>query len=158
MAFLRALAVLSVPLGAASSACFDGQGGFTQEHWSFCERLTEKIFMYYGPSGDFLKLGLFVESHSGWSALAFGGNGGMKGAQQFVVRKVNNAFVAEERYSTDYVTPELQPAQEIALIFASEENGNIAWGVAIPRSSCAAGERYPVEDISRFMHWALGEP
>jgi hypothetical protein len=23
-----------------------------------------------------------VESHSGWSALAFGGNGGMKGAQQ----------------------------------------------------------------------------
>lgn len=116
MAFLRALAVLSVPLGAASSACFDGQGGFTQEHWSFCERLTEKIFMYYGPSGDFLKLGLFVESHSGWSALAFGGNGGMKGAQQFVVRKVNNAFVAEERYSTDYVTPELQPAQEIALI------------------------------------------
>lgn len=157
MAFLHALAVLSVPLGAASSACFDGQGGFTQEHWSFCERLTEKILMYYGPSGDFLKLGLFVDSHSGWSALAFGGNGGMKGAQQFVVRKVNNAFVAEERYSTDYVTPELQPAQEIALIFASEENGNIAWGVAIPRSSCAAGERYPVEDISRFMHWALGD-
>ena len=27
-------------------------------------------------------MGLFVSQHSGWSALAFGGNGGMKGAQQ----------------------------------------------------------------------------
>ena len=40
------------------------------------------LWRYYGPSGDFVKMGLFVSQHSGWSALAFGGNGGMKGAQQ----------------------------------------------------------------------------
>ena len=40
------------------------------------------MMRYYGPQGDFLKLGLFVSSHAGWSSLAFGGNGGMKGAQQ----------------------------------------------------------------------------
>ena len=28
--------VLSVPLGATASACFDGQGGFTQEPIAFC--------------------------------------------------------------------------------------------------------------------------
>eukprot|EP00913_Durusdinium_trenchii_P034850 g32598.t1 len=141
------------------------------------------LLRYYGPQGDFVRLGLFIEQHSGWSALAFGGNGGMKGAQQFVVRKVDGAFVAEERrsaatefrgegraettmrgktrqglrqrmqqelltqkpcrprlrdeshkwrskrdicgdiggYSTDYVTPALQPTQEVALIFANED-------------------------------------
>jgi len=127
-----------------------------QADWSFCEALTPTILMYYGPQGDFVRLGLFIEQHSGWSALAFGGNGGMKGAQQFVVRKVDGAFVAEERYSTDYVTPALQPTQEVALIFANEESGNTAWGILIPKSTCNAGERYPVEDFSRFMHWALG--
>ena len=44
--------------------------------------VSPHFLRYYGTSGDFVKMGLFVESHSGWSALAFGGNGGMKGAQQ----------------------------------------------------------------------------
>ena len=35
-----------------------------------------------------MKLGLHAENHVGWSALAIGGNGGMKGAQQVVVRQV----------------------------------------------------------------------
>jgi len=157
MAWLLSSCVfLLAPLGAAAASCYDGQGGFTQEQWSFCQKLSDKILMYYGPSGDFVKMGLFVSQHAGWSALAFGGNGGMKGAQQFVVRKVDGSFVAEERYSSNYATPELQATQEVALLFANEENGNIAWGVVVPKTSCAYGDRYPVEDMSRFMHWALG--
>ena len=31
--------------------------------------------------------------------------------------------------------------QEVKLIFASEEAGNIAWGVLLPKTSCAEGER-----------------
>ncbi|CAE7220545.1 moxd1 [Symbiodinium sp. CCMP2592] len=80
----------------------------------------------------------------------------MKGAQQFVVRKEAGQFVAEERYSADYVTPQLQPSQEVTLIFASEEGGNIAWGVLVPMKACSGGNRYPIEDVSKFMHWALG--
>ena len=55
----------------------------------------------------------------------------------------------------DYVTPSLQASSQVALLFASEEAGNIAWGILVPQSACG-GERYPVEDVSRFMHWALG--
>jgi len=72
------------------------------------------------------------------------------------VRKEAGQFIAEERYSTDYVTPQLQPSQEVTLIFASEEGGNIAWGVLVPMKACSGGDRYPIEDVSKFMHWALG--
>eukprot|EP00437_Effrenium_voratum_P029416 CAMPEP_0181404130 /NCGR_PEP_ID=MMETSP1110-20121109/4082_1 /TAXON_ID=174948 /ORGANISM="Symbiodinium sp., Strain CCMP421" /LENGTH=536 /DNA_ID=CAMNT_0023526471 /DNA_START=243 /DNA_END=1853 /DNA_ORIENTATION=+ len=113
--------------------------------------------MYYGVTGDFLKLGLSVsaESDAGWSALAFGGNGGMKGAQQFVVRKVDGRFVAEERYSKSFTTPQLQAVQQVQLIFATEESGHVAWGILLPLNSCEEGERYGVEDVS-IMQWALG--
>ena len=50
-----------------------------QLYGDYCKPI---LWRYYGPSGDFVKMGLFVSQHSGWSALAFGGNGGMKGAQQ----------------------------------------------------------------------------
>ncbi|CAK0819590.1 unnamed protein product [Prorocentrum cordatum] len=80
----------------------------------------------------------------------------MKGAQQFVVRQEGGAWVAEERYSTDYALPLLQETQDLTLIFAGEENGGTAWGLLLPRTSCGAGDRYPVEDVTRWMHWALG--
>lgn len=55
-------------------------------------------FRYFGPSadGDFMKLGLHVDSHSGWSALAVGGNGGMKGAQQLLGEAELVAFLCTE--------------------------------------------------------------
>ena len=141
-----------------AATCYDGAGGFQQEHWPFCQQLEAGLLMYFGPStdGDFLKLGLQAENHSGWSALAIGGNGGMKGAQQFVVRQVDGEWKAEERYSADYVTPELQETQEVRLIFAGESQGHTSWGVLIPSRSCQPGERYAVEDVGMFMHWALG--
>ena len=50
--------------------------------------------MYFGPSadGDYMKLGMYVENHNGWSSLGIGGNGGMKGAQQIVVRKARQSL------------------------------------------------------------------
>lgn len=143
---------------AVAGTCFD-HGSFSQEHWPFCQELQSgMMYMYFGPSadGDFMKLGLHVDSHSGWSALAVGGNGGMKGAQQFVVRQEGGQWIAEERYSADYVKPELQETQEIVLMFADEVNGSTSWGVLLPTRSCLAGERYAMEDVGMFMHWALG--
>ena len=70
--------------------------------------------------------------------------------------KVNGAWVAEERYSADYVEPHLQEAQEVLLIFANESAGSTSWGVLLPTRSCKAGDRYAMEDVGMFMHWALG--
>mmetsp|Transcript_53968 Transcript_53968/g.101216 ORF Transcript_53968/g.101216 Transcript_53968/m.101216 type:complete len:617 (+) Transcript_53968:45-1895(+) len=143
---------------ADATSCYDGAGGFLQEHWPFCQQLKPGLLMYFGPSmdGDYMKLGLHAENHTGWSALAIGGNGGMKGAQQFVVRKVDDEWVAEERYSTDYTTPQLQETQEVLLFFASESGGHTSWGVLLPTRSCQPGDRYAMEDVGMFMHWALG--
>lgn len=159
MAALRwAARVAQLSLVAADVACFDGSGSFVEAQWPFCQKVHDDVLVYYGPSADasFLKLGLYADGHSGWSALAFAGNGGMKGAQQFVVRQDGGAWVAEERYSTDYALPQMQETQDLTLIFASDENGGTAWGLLLPLMSCGAGERYPVEDASRWMHWALG--
>ncbi|CAK0875410.1 unnamed protein product [Prorocentrum cordatum] len=143
---------------AADVTCFGGNGNFIQDQWPFCKKVHDDVLIYYGPSaeGSFLKLGLYAAGHSGWSALAFAGNGGMKGAQQFVVRQEGGTWIAEERYSTDYAPPQMQETQDLTLIFASEEKGGTAWGLLLPRISCGAGDRYPVEDVSRWMHWALG--
>ena len=149
--------ILLASLLSAAAACFS-HDSFPQEHWKFCQELETGMTMYFGPSadGDFMQLGLHVESHTGWSALAVGGNGGMKGAQQFVVRQEGNAWIAEERYSTDYVKPHLQETQEIQLIFAQEVNGSTSWGVLLPMRSCLPGDRYAMEEVGMFMHWALG--
>ncbi|CAE7838895.1 moxd2 [Symbiodinium sp. CCMP2592] len=149
--------LLALGLADASSACDSRGGHFMQEDWPFCVDLVPGILMCYGVSGDFLKLGLSVspELNAGWSALAFGCNGGMKGAQQFVVRKVEGRFIAEERYAETFATPQLQPVQEVQLIFASEQSGHIEWGILLPRKSCAEGERYAIEDVL-VMQWAIG--
>lgn len=64
--------------------------------------------------------------------------------------------MAEERYSADYVEPHLQETQEVLLIFANESAGSTSWGVLLPTRSCKAGDRYAMEDVGMFMHWALG--
>ncbi|CAE7838898.1 moxd2 [Symbiodinium sp. CCMP2592] len=150
--------LLALGLADASSACDSRGGHFMQEDWPFCVDLVPGILMCYGVSGDFLKLGLSVspELNAGWSALAFGCNGGMKGAQQFVVRKVEGRFIAEERYAETFATPQLQPVQEVQLIFASEQSGHIEWGTLLPRKSCAEGERYAIEDVV-VMQWAIAK-
>ncbi|CAE7471897.1 moxd2 [Symbiodinium sp. CCMP2456] len=140
-----------------SASCYS-PADFSTESWPFCQVLTDSLSMYFGPAGDgdYMKLGLHAENHVGWSALAIGGNGGMKGAQQVVVRQVEGAWVAEERYSADYVEPHLQETQEVLLIFANESAGSTSWGVLLPTRSCKAGDRYAMEDVGMFMHWALG--
>ncbi|CAE7410545.1 moxd2 [Symbiodinium natans] len=154
-----AVLLAALPAGSAAAACYSSGDIFMQENFPFCQELQPGLLMYFGPSadGDYMKLGMYAENHTGWSALGIGGNGGMKGAQQIVVRKVEDEFVAEERYSTDYTMPLLQETQEVLLFFASEAGGHTSWGVLLPARSCKAGERYAMEDVGMFMHWALGD-
>ena len=105
-------------------------------------------------------IGLHVlEGSFGWSALGPGGNGGMKGASQIVVRKNDDdEWVAEDRYSTDYSTPTLDESQDIKLLFAQQDdvNGETSWGVILPQNSCDERD-YPLdEDHNVFMIYALG--
>eukprot|EP00931_Biecheleriopsis_adriatica_P115438 TRINITY_DN91222_c0_g1_i1.p1 TRINITY_DN91222_c0_g1~~TRINITY_DN91222_c0_g1_i1.p1 ORF type:complete len:710 (-),score=132.45 TRINITY_DN91222_c0_g1_i1:108-1991(-) len=104
---------------------------------------------------------MHVANHAGWSALALAGNGGMKGAQQIVVRKVDGNFVAEDRYSEAYSQPTLSDEQDVSLIFATEEGGSVTWSVMLPVDSCKSAvanfsRNYPIQNVSRWMHWALG--
>lgn len=104
-------------------------------------------------------LGLHAtQDAEGWSALALAGNGGMKGASQIVVRKddATQEWVAEDRYSSDYVTPTLDEQQDVRLLFAHQELGETAWGVLLPLDSCDTQQDYPIQNITVFMHWALG--
>lgn len=144
-------------LGLAEAICFDGRGNFTVGHWPYCHDVDQGVSVYYGPSpdGEYMQLGLEIEGHKGWSALAFAGNGGMKGAQVFVVRQDAGSWVAEERYSEDYSTPVLQSSQQVELVFANENQNRLSWGILLPLTSCA-GDRYPIEDRSQFMLWAAG--
>lgn len=48
-------------------------------------------------------------------------------------------------------------SEEVLLFFASESDGHTSWGVLLPTKSCQAGERYAVEDVGMYMHWALGD-
>ncbi|CAB9529309.1 Pick C1-like protein 1 [Seminavis robusta] len=125
--------------------------------------------MYYTPHVDRsnkILIGLHaVEDTFGWTALAIGGNGGMKGASQIVVRKMedkssgvyDDTWVVEDRNSQDYTMPSLDESQDLELIFAEQTaNGETAWGVLLPINSCDEFD-YSVHNISMFMHWAVGE-
>jgi hypothetical protein len=84
----------------------------------------------------------------------------MKGASQIVVRKdgTTNEWIAEDRYSMDYVTPSLDEKQDVQLLFSKqdEETGETAWGVVLPQDSCDEPYDYAIEDRNIFMIWAVG--
>lgn len=180
----RTRSLLLLWLVAASAApvvaqdprtCFDDTTAFSPSDWDFCLQIHDDppLFMYYKPMPEQgnLMLGLHATKETlGWTALAFAGNGGMKGASQIVVRQVENSdsdtnsgdptkWIAEDRNSQAYSTPVLDESQDVKLLFANQtEEGETSWGVLLPLQSCdAENVDYPVQDISRYMHWALGE-
>jgi len=128
--------------------------------WTYCQSINDNMYLYYTPLEDSIMIGLHVlEGSFGWSALGPGGNGGMKGASQIVVRKNDDdEWVAEDRYSTDYSTPTLDESQDIELLFAQQDDvtGETSWGVVLPQNSCDERD-YPLdEDHNVFMIYALG--
>lgn len=143
----------------AASVCYDGGGGFTVANWPRCVEASENLSVYSGLSqdGQFVKLGMHAVGHSkGWSAVGYAGNGGMKGASQVVVRiGTDGNWVAEDRFSLDYVTPTLDAKQDIKLIFAADNGQNTSWGVILPKDSCDIDD-YATENVSRTFLWALG--
>lgn len=146
-------------LSLVAGACYDGGGGFTLAHWPRCVEASGNLSVYsgLGQNGQFVKLGLHAKSHTrGWSALGFAGNGGMKGASEIVVRIGDNGdWVAEDRFSLDYVTPSLDTKQDVRLIFATDNGVNTSWGVILPKDSCDIDD-YSTENVSRTFLWALG--
>lgn len=160
LSLAAALAPTSAADLAESPACFDSRSGFSRSVWSYCRPVADGVFLYYTPTdekGNAL-LGLRAPGHAaGWSSLALAGNGGMKGASQIVVRQDGEGeWVAEDRYSDDYVTPDLDESQDVQLLFATQsESDGTSWGVALRADSCDERD-YPVVDRSVWMHWALG--
>ncbi|KAL7516290.1 hypothetical protein ACHAWX_001320 [Stephanocyclus meneghinianus] len=57
----------------------------------------------------------------------------------------------------DYVMPTLDVQQDVKLLFAKQEKGQTAWGVAIPQNSCDSdGNDYAIQDRMTTMLWAVG--
>eukprot|EP01083_Nonionella_stella_P223124 795533_1 len=72
----------------ADDGCFSWNSQFLPKDWTYCQSINDNMYLYYSPSEDNIMIGLHVlEGSFGWSALGPGGNGGMKGASQIVVRK-----------------------------------------------------------------------
>lgn len=155
------VAVMAAITPVAAMDCFDGTSPFDVKEWTYCQKINDELFMYYNPfqeedKGN-LMLGLHAPNHfDGWSALALNGNGGMKGASQIVVRYQNGEWIAEDRHSEDYVTPSLDESQDVQLLFAEQnDKSGTSWGVRIKMNSCDEHD-YAIEDLDRFMLWALG--
>jgi len=163
-AYVLLVLAISGSTTTAAAGCYDNPEVFKQSEWPHCHQVSSSLCVYSGKSGDFMKLGMDVAGHSGgWSALSIAGNGGMKGARMIVVRKdTGGAWIAEDRYSQNYVTPTPFETQDVHLMFAKETNGGTSWGVLLPIDSCkpkANGfeTNYPLtDDINRWMLWATG--
>ena len=61
----------------------------------------------------------------------------IKGASQIVVRRNSlDSWVAEDRHSNDYVTPNLDESQDVELLFAEQsEDEGTSWGVVMKISN-----------------------
>lgn len=136
-----ALLATTLPLISAGS-CFDAATSpFASDDWSYCQKIpsdTHEIYFYYTPLNDTVLLGFHaLQNTEGWTALGINGNGGMKGANFIVVRQDDSGdFIAEDRYAMDYTMPTLDEQQDVKLLFAEQENGQTAWGVAVPMRTC----------------------
>ncbi|KAL7480614.1 hypothetical protein ACHAW6_006293 [Cyclotella cf. meneghiniana] len=162
---LRALflaVVTTVPITAQEVGCFDtATSPFDKNDWSYCQKIPSddyNIFLYYTPLEDTVLLGFHaLDNTEGWTALGINGNGGMKGATFIIVREEGGEWIAEDRHAMDYVMPTLDDQQDVRLLFAKQENGQTAWGVAIPQNSCdSEGNDYEIQDRTITMLWAVG--
>ena len=132
---------ITLPLVAAGG-CFDpATSPFDSSDWSHCQPIpsdTHELYLYYTPLEDTVLLGFHaLDDTDGWTALGINGNGGMKGATFIVVRQESDGtWIAEDRHAEDYEMPSLDEQQDVRLLFAEQENGQTAWGVAVPKNSC----------------------
>ena len=92
----------SAAVKAAEGGCFNWNEKdtylFHPKDWTYCQAINDDMYMYYTPMRNNVMVGLHIlEDSYGWSSLGPGGNGGMKGASQIVVRKNNDGkWVAED--------------------------------------------------------------
>eukprot|EP00804_Cyclotella_cryptica_P014627 CCRYP_012662-RA/>CCRYP_012662-RA protein AED:0.27 eAED:0.27 QI:175/1/1/1/1/1/2/513/710 len=160
-ALLLVVAATAVP-SVADEGCFDpATSPFDKNDWSYCQKVSNDnhdIYMYYTPLEDTVLIGFHALNNTeGWTSLGINGNGGMKGATFIVVREEDGAWIAEDRHAMDYVMPTLDDQQDVKLLFAKQENGQTAWGVAIPQNSCDSdGNDYAIQDRTTTMLWAVG--
>lgn len=153
---------ITIPFVAAGG-CFDPvTSPFNSSDWLHCQQIpsdTHELYLYYTPLEESVLLGFHaLEDTEGWSALGINGNGGMKGATFIVVRQESDGtWLAEDRYAEDYEMPSLDEQQDVRLLFAEQENGQTAWGVAIPKNSCDLdGNDYEILDRLTNLLWAVG--
>jgi hypothetical protein len=156
-----AIAAATTALPLVAGACFDEKSPFDPTDWSYCKKISSnhELYMYYTPLEDTVLLGFHaLQDTNGWTALAISGNGGMKGATFYVVRQDDDgSWIAEDRYAMEYAMPTLDEQQDIKLLFAEQDNGQTAWGVAIPQTWCdTKGNDYDIVDRTTSMLWAVG--
>ena len=159
---ILALASAALPLTKAGGCFDDATSPFDPTDWTYCQKIpsdSHEMYMYYTPLEDTVLIGFHAhEDTEGWTALGINGNGGMKGATFIVVRRDDDGtWIAEDRFAEDYAMPALDERQDVKLLFAEQESGQTAWGVAIPMSSCDAdGNDYDILDKNQAMLWAVG--
>lgn len=90
LAALLLLPGLSPAVATESVGCFLN-APFDQEDWKYCQEINEHLFVYYTPTEDNVMLGLHATKDArGWSALAFGGNGG-----KFCVCRPSRVYIVD---------------------------------------------------------------
>jgi len=150
------LLMLSSRFVRAMAACQATNLFLASDGWH-CAEMSSSYSLYYkvNAAERNLYLGVHAEKHNGWTGIGLNGNGGMKGASMVTVRKVNQEWVAEDRHSLAYATPVLDEQQDVILLDAQDNNGDVVFSILMPFKSCDEND-YPIRNLRQTVIWAKG--
>jgi len=111
-----------------------------------------------GAADEEITLAAQFPSDTGWVAVGLSESGSMYGSDMTVIRRVNDAFVAEDRYAMSSVKPELDASQDVTLMAADASSGKTSVAFKRRTKTCRAdSEDLPFTELLTAAIIAWGD-
>lgn len=175
-AWLAATAALLVALatGTAAVECVAGavaaNAAFAAADFERCETIAVgdarngvRVHLLWsisarGAADEEITLAAQFPSDTGWVAVGLSESGSMYGSDMTVIRRVNDAFVAEDRHAMSSVKPELDASQDATLMAADASSGKTSVAFKRRTKTCRAdSEDLPFTDLLTAAIVAWGD-
>ncbi|KAJ3332430.1 DBH-like monooxygenase protein 1, partial [Kappamyces sp. JEL0680] len=131
---------------------------FDATKYSGHQTLSPTVELFWQLSNSSIEIGIASNNGAGWLGIGTSDAGGMKGANVWVGRKGSNgSFVLEERFTTDYVSPELTAVQSATLLESFQTDKVTAFRFSRPLVGCDAQHATLTDKNPLWFIYAVGK-
>jgi hypothetical protein len=108
------------------------------------------------PQSNEIEFGVASNHGMGWLAIGMSETGGMRGANIWLTREMNNELIVEDRFATDYAYPEKTTVQKLTTLHTSQRDGITAFVFKRSLDGCDVQHHRIDVEVPIWLLYAFG--